>query len=132
MKKIVILIVAVALSVGTQAQLGGLVRQAVKSGVEQKFGITKDQSKELKVDKNQKENSAEEDRVPTPEEVMAMVPQIPQPQQLADYACEQHRANPRTLKMLTNPTTTFLTQMVVATASGYVVMMGGVPSGECL
>ncbi|MBQ8704423.1 MAG: hypothetical protein IJ524_08635 [Bacteroidales bacterium] len=68
--------------------------------------------------------------MPTPEEVMAMVPQIPQPQQLADYACEQHRANPRTLKMLTNPTTTFLTQMVVATASGYVVMMGGSNAGS--
>ena len=121
---------AIALSVGSQAQLGGLVRQAVKAGVEQKLGIKQNQPKELQKQNQEEQTTVEEDRVPTPEEVMAMVPPIPQPQQLAEYACEQHRANPRTLKMLTNPTTTFLTQMVVASASGYVVMMGGAKAGS--
>ena len=130
MKKVVILMMAIALSVGSQAQLGGLVRQAVKAGVEQKLGIKQNQPKELQKQNQEEQTTVEEDRVPTPEEVMAMVPPIPQPQQLAEYACEQHRANPRTLKMLTNPTTTFLTQMVVASASGYVVMMGGAKAGS--
>lgn len=121
---------AIALSVGSQAQLGGLVRQAVKAGVEQKLGIKQNQPKELQKQNQEEQTTVEEDRVPTPEEVMAMVPPIPQPQQLAEYACEQHRANPRTMKMLTNPTTTFLTQMVVASASGYVVMMGGAKAGS--
>lgn len=132
MKKVVILLVALAVTFGSQAQLGGLVRQAVKSGVEQKLGLKnqmKQQPKELKAETTQ-EQTKEEDRIPTPEEVMAMVPQIPAPQHLAEYACEQNRANQRTLKLLTNPTTTFLTQMVVATASGYVVMMGGSQAGS--
>ena len=95
-----------------------------------KIGIKNDQPKQLEKSQDQKEEKAEEDRMPTPEEVMAMVPKIPQPQHLAEYACEQHRANPRTMKLLTNPTTAFLTQMVAATASGYVVMMGGSKAGS--
>ena len=130
MKKIVILMVAFTLSLGSQAQIGGLVRQAVKSGVEQKLGLKQNQPKVREEVQLQKEGGEEEDRIPSPEEVMAMVPQIPSSQHLAEYACEQNRTNPRTLKMLTNPTTTFLTQMVVATASGYVVMMGGSHAGS--
>ena len=132
MKKVVILLMSLAVTLGSQAQLGGLVRQAVKSGVEQKIGLKnqlKQPKQELQI-QEQQEQAKDEDHIPTPEEVMAMVPQIPAPQQLAEYACEQNRANPRTLKMLTNPTTTFLTQMVVATASGYVVMMGGSKEGS--
>ena len=119
--------VAIGLSVGTQAQLGGLVRQAVKAGVEQRLGVKKTQPNQVQ---NQESVKEDEDHVPTPEEVMAMVPPIPQPQRLAEYACEQHRANPRALKMLANPTTSFFTQMMVATASGYVVMMGGAKAGS--
>lgn len=132
MKKVVILMVALAISFGSQAQLGGLVRQAVKSGVEQKLGLKNLQNPQEQAQPvtDQKREAKDEDHIPTPEEVMAMVPQIPAAQQLAEYACEQHRANPRTLKMLTNPTTTFLTQMVVASASGYVVMMGGAKAGS--
>lgn len=135
MKKVVILLMALAISFGSQAQLGGLVRQAVKKGVEQKLNL-KMETMQPDLDQQKQEQPKEsketkdEDRIPTPEEVMAMVPQIPAAQQLAEYACEQHRANPRTLKMLTNPTTTFLTQMVVASASGYVVMMSGSKAGS--
>lgn len=132
MKKVVILLMSLAVTFGSQAQLGGLVRQAVKSGVEQKLGLknqVKQQRQELPAQDSQ-EQTKDEDHIPTPEEVMAMVPQIPAPQHLAEYACEQNRANPRTLKMLANPTTAFLTQMVAATASGYVVMMGGSKAGN--
>ena len=131
MKKVVFLLVAFALTMGSQAQLGGLVRQAVKSGVEQKLGLKNLQNEQNQSQQvqEQKQQSKDENHIPTPEEVISMVPQIPAPQQLAEYACEQNRANPRTLKMLTNPTTTFLTQMVVASASGYVVMMGGSKAG---
>lgn len=135
MKKVIVLVIALTLTLGANAQLGGLVRKAVQTGIEQKLGVKPLEQKEKEVQKDrtdgmQKNTEKEEDHIPTPEEVMAMVPQIPAPQQLAEYACEQNRANPRTLKMLTNPTTTFLTQMVVATASGYVVMMGGNKPGS--
>ena len=132
MKKIIILMMALCLTVASQAQLGGLVRKAVKAGVEQKLGLNQQnqqQSLEL-TPKEQPTKDDDKDHIPTPEEVMSMVPQIPSAQQLAEYACEQHRANPRTLKMLTNPTTTFLTQMIAATASGYVVMMSGAQGGS--
>lgn len=68
---------------------------------------------------------SDEDHIPTPEEVMAMVPKIPTFQQLSEFLCEQSRENPRTLKLLANPTTTFLTQMAIASANGYVTMFAG-------
>lgn len=135
MKKTIVLTLALVLSLGTQAQIGGLVRDAVKKGVDQKveekLNIRQAIKKVDPLEKEQVEQKSEEKgKIPTPEEVMAMVPQIPQPQQLADYACEQNRDNPRTLKMLANPTTVFMTQMVAAMASGYVVMMGGAQAGN--
>lgn len=132
MKKVIILMVALTLTLGSQAQFETLVRKAVQSSVEQKLGAKQIQQPQKDPVNNpeQKDVKADENRLPTPEEVMAMVPQIPQPQHLSDYACEQNRANPRTLKLIANPTTAFLAQMIKATASGYVVMMGGAKAGS--
>ena len=131
MKKVLVLMMALVLSIGSQAQLGGLVRKAVKAGLEQQLNIKQNNPKVQDEVQEPQQNEGEKDnRIPTPEEVMAMVPQLPSAQQLADYACEQHRDNPRTLKMLANPTTAFMTQMVAATASGYVVMMNGSKAGN--
>lgn len=144
MKKLIVMLVALTLTFGSQAQIGRIVSSAVKKGVEKKV----EQSVEEKVDNlfgirkqqpNQPQNQSkeqtseqvnEEDHIPTPEEIMGMVPALPSFQNLADYACEQHRANPRTLKMMANPTTAFLVKMTAAMASGYVVMMGAGQSGS--
>jgi len=127
MKKAFILLVALVFTYGSQAQIGNLIGKAIKNKVEQSVNAAVNQQQPQQAEAEQKE--ADENDVPTPEEVMAMVPQIPAPQQIAEYVCEQNRANPRTLKMLTNPTTTFLSQMVVASASGYVSMMGKAQGG---
>ena len=139
MKKALILIVSLTLTFGTQAQVGRLVGGAVKKKLEQTvdkkvdaaFGVSRQgQAQSTEAPFKTKKTVENENRIPTPEEVMAMVPQFPTPQQLAEYACEQNRANPRTLKMITNPTTTFLANMVAASASGYVAMMGGSEVGS--
>lgn len=134
------MIMALAIVFGSQAQIGGLVGGAVKRGiqksvekkVEQKMdealGVKDNQKKEAAEPKQNDQNvsaTTEEDgdHIPTPEEVMDMVPKIPTFQQLSEYLCEQSRDNPRTLKILANPTTTFLTQMTLALANGYVATM---------
>lgn len=132
MKKVLVLIVSLTLTLGSQAQLDGLVRQTVKKGLEQKLSLKQQPKKVNDQSMDSQKNRAEEEKgaIPTPEEVMAMVPAIPQAQHLADYICEQNRANPRTLKLIANPTTAFMAQMVTAMASGYVVMMGAGQPGS--
>lgn len=136
MKKLLTIIVALAIAFGANAQIGSLVGNAVKKGiqksVEKKVDEAlggKNKNQETATSSVQDESTAptaeSDDHVPTPEEVMAMVPKIPTFQQLADYLCEQSSDNPRTLKLLANPTTSFLTQMTVALASGYVTMVAG-------
>ncbi len=153
MKKISVLILALAFIFSAQAQfgnLGGAVRRSIEKKVEQKakqkvekevdkalddaFGLN--QKPELKQESNDvsnKESNVSEDgkkgEIPTPEEVMATVPQLPSFQNISEYLCEQNRENPRTLKMLTNPMTKFLTQMGLAAASGYVTMMSANGTG---
>ncbi|MBP5526983.1 MAG: hypothetical protein J6X79_00855 [Bacteroidales bacterium] len=137
MRKVVVLLLALTLTMGTQAQVGRVVGGALKKKMEQtlekkvgeSLGVSKQESSP-RATQQSTEEEMDENHVPTPEEVMAMVPQIPAPQQLAEYACEQNRANQRTLKVLANPTTTFVSKMVVASASGYVVMMGGAKAGS--
>lgn len=128
---------ALTIALGANAQIGSLVGNAVKKGIQK--SVEKKVDEALGVKNNNQETATpreqdsernvttEEsgDHIPTPEEVMAMVPKIPTFQQLADYLCEQSSDNPRTLKILTNPTTSFLTQMTVALASGYVTMVAG-------
>ena len=143
MKKALILLVALGLTFGSQAQIGNLVGSAVKKGiqksvekkveqtVDEKLGVrdTK-QIRTIDEEKRSVEEKEKKNKVPTPEEVMGMVPQIPSAQQLAEYACEQNRANPRTLKMLANPTAAFSAKMIAAMASGYVTMMGSSKEGS--
>ena len=132
------LTIVLAMALGAQAQIGGLVGGAVRKGiqksvekkVEQKMdealnNNNQQQTTTPKEPANTQSNQVEEegDHIPTPEEVMAMVPKIPTFQQLSDYLCEQSSDNPRMLKLLANPTTSFLTQMAVAVASGYVTMV---------
>ena len=139
MKKILTVMMALVLTFGAQAQIGNLVGSAVKKGlqkgiekkVEQKvdeaLGTKNNQQQETATPKQNDNNTvvSEEpgDHIPTPEEVMNMVPKIPTFQQLSEYLCEKNRENPRTLKLLANPTTTFITQMTVAMANGYVATM---------
>lgn len=143
MKKALVLLVAIVLTLGAQAQIGGLVGGAIRKSVEKKIEKTvENKADELLGNKKQQndkptvneytkaESTTNEKKIPTPEEIMGMVPTLPSHQNLADYACEQNRANPRTLKLLANPTTTFLTKMTMALASGYVVMMGAGQSGS--
>lgn len=152
MKKISVLILTLAFIFSAQAQLGNLgnaVRRNVEKKVEQKakqkadkeidnaldkaFGLDKDKdinkTKDNKTLEETGERETKEGQIPTPEEVMASVPQLPSFQNISDYLCEQNRENPRTLKMLTNPMTKFLTQMGLAAASGYVTMMNNSGAG---
>ncbi len=156
MKKLSVLCLALALFFGAQAQFGNLgnaVRRGVEKKVEQKvkkkvekevdkaldnaFGLnqqeaaTPQNSNKIATDENTGEpKEGAEGKIPTPEEVMATVPALPTYQNIAEYLCEQNRENPRTLKMLTNPTMQFITQMGVAAASGYVAMMSQPGSGN--
>lgn len=130
---------AIAIAFGSQAQIGSLIGGAVRKGVQKSVEKKVEQAVEQKTDEllgnnnrqqrtaNNAESSvqsAEEgDHIPTPEEVMAMVPKIPTFQNIADYMCEQSRDNPRTLKLLANPTTAFHSQMTIAAANGYVTMV---------
>ncbi len=144
MKKALVLIAVLGFAFATQAQIGNLIGSAVKKGIEKSVEKKVEQTVEQKTDEllgksdntatnNQEQGSAneasastsEKDGVPTPEEVMAMVPKMPTFQNIADYLCEQSRENPRTLKMLANPTTTFLAKMAVTLANGYVTMFAG-------
>lgn len=131
MKKVLTLVMALAVAFGSQAQIGSLIGGAVKKGIQNSVEKKVDEALGVKNNKQnddaqpqQNDNKSnqvkeEEDHIPTPEEVMAMVPKIPTFQQLSEYLCEANSENPRTLKLLANPTTTFLTQMTVALASGY-------------
>ena len=134
MKKILTLTMVLVFALGAQAQIGGLVGGAVKRGIQKSvekkmdeaLGNNQQQSRETA--QPQDNNTAaqvedEGDHIPTPEEVMAMVPKIPTYQNIADYLCEQSRESPRMLKLMANPTTTFLTQMTIAAANGYVTMV---------
>lgn len=125
------MMVGVVLS--SQAQIGNLVGRAIKKKVEQTvekkmedaLGLNNESVKPAQTPPSEEK----ERRMPTAEEVMGMVPQLPNEQQVAEYLCESNRAKPRTLKMLANPTTAFLTKMVAASASGYAVTMSGSKQG---
>lgn len=156
MKKTLLIVVLVAVAVAANAQLDNLmgrvrrsvekkVEQKIEQKVEQKTDEVLDNALGLKRKPSQQSQTTEpraakgeagsqvetdENHAPTPEEVMEMVPALPTYQKLAEYACEQNKANPNTFKLLSNPTTAFMTQMAVAAASGYVVMMGAGQPGS--
>lgn len=131
MKKTLALIVALVVAFGAQAQIGSLVGSAVRKGIQKSVEKKVEQKMDEALGNNQQQGNPQqqesspaqvendEDHIPTPEEVMAMVPKIPTYQQLSEYLCEQSRDNPRMLKLMANPTTTYLTQMAIAAANGY-------------
>lgn len=163
MKKIAILCLTLALTIGAQAQLGGLggrignsVRKSVEKKVEEKakqkaeqevdkaldkaFGLDNSQQSK-QIDRTNVgnstanatvENSLEEGKIPTPEEVMNSVPSLPSEKNIADYLCEQSRENPNAFRIMANPTVAFMTQMGVAAASGAVSMFASAGSGHIL
>lgn len=126
MKKITILLSFLTVVSFSQAQIGSVIGKKLKEKAEQTVNnaLNKGQKQDQK-DNNAKSESeqtsfnADEDDVITPEKIIAMVPTMPNPQQLSEYLCETHRANQRTLKILANPTTSYLTQLSVAGVSGY-------------
>ena len=107
----------------SQAQIGGAIGKKLKEKATQTLNDAlgnKSQNQTKEAESNSGKGDTEEEL--TPEKVMAMVPTMPTPQQLAEYLCESHRANPRTLKMLANPTTNYMAQLAVAGVSGYASM----------
>jgi hypothetical protein len=161
MKKIAILCLTLALTIGAQAQLGGLgsrignsVRKSVEKKVEDKakqkaeqevdkaldraFGLDKNQQSQ-QIDRSSvskprvnDDNTIEEGKIPTPEEVMNSVPSFPTEKNIADYLCEQSRENPNAFRIMANPTVAFMTQMGLAAASGAVTMFASAGSGHIL
>ena len=128
MKKIVFLLSLLLAASVSQAQVGSLIGKKIKEKAEQTLNSAlggdkqADQTQKADTKNNTATTKADDSDELTPEKVMAMVPTMPNPQQLSDYLCESHRANPRTLKMLANPTTSYLTQLAVAGAGGYASM----------
>ena len=132
MKKIAIFAVALFIVVSSNAQIGGVLGKKLKEKAEQTISNAignKDKDKDQTKDNdtkstpyNDSETEAAEVDELTPEKVISMVPAMPNPQQVAEYLCESHRANPRTLKMMTNPTTLYLTQLSAAGMGGYAAM----------
>lgn len=126
MKKIVILLAMLTVASFSQAQIGSAIGKRLKEKASQTInnalGNNQNQSQEQEQKGDNNKAASDKDDELTPEKVMAMVPQMPQPQQLAEYLCESRRANPRTLKVLANPTTNYLVQLAVAGAGGYATM----------
>ena len=117
------------------AQIGNIVGKKIKEKAEKTIGKAVDKAidnatddilgKEDKTSKNQDDSKTEtvsgskdNDKI-TPEKIMSNVPKMPTQQQVAEYLCESQRANPRTVKMLTNPTTAFLAKNTVVSLGGY-------------
>ncbi len=126
MKKITIFLALIMMVSVSQAQIGSAIGKKLKEKAAQTIGGAiggKENSESQDSDrtKTAKTDVAEDDEL-TPDKVIAMVPTMPTPQQLSEYLCESHRANPRTLKMLANPTTSYLTQLGVAGVGGYATM----------
>ena len=105
MKKIVLLLALLSLASFSQAQIGSAIGKKLKEKASQTINNA--------LGNNQNQNQNQKDETPitspsdndeeiTPQKVIEMVPTMPQPNQLAEYLCESHRANPRTLKMLAN------------------------------
>ena len=144
MKKALIILMALAVTGVSQAQIGNLVGGAIRKSVEKKISQTvedkmddalgnkktQSQPQSVRNSNQQQQEQTSEKRLPTPEEVMEMVPMPPSYDNLADYACESNRANPRTLKLVANPTSKYLAKMTMALASGYVTMMGSGGNGN--
>lgn len=127
MKRIVILLSMLMVVSLTQAQIGSAIGKKLKEKAAQTISgalggnQTQSQTETTTTVSDKSKTSDGSDEL-TPEKVMAMVPTMPNPQQLAEYLCEANRANPRTIKMLANPTTSFIAQLGVAGAGGYASM----------
>ncbi|MBP5189671.1 MAG: hypothetical protein J6031_02005 [Bacteroidales bacterium] len=133
MKKIVILLSLLTVVSFTQAQIGGVIGKKLKEKAEQTLNNALGSKGQEKTDNQSNKPSTEIDDGAdelTPEKIISMVPVMPNPQQLAEYLCETHRANQRTLKILANPTTTYLSQLSVAGVSGYASLMGSNGYGQ--
>lgn len=129
MKRIIILLSLLAIVPISQAQIGSVIGKKLKEKAEQTVsnalnkGQNRNQNDNKQADEQKPQTGNEADDELTPEKIIAMVPTMPNPQQLSEYLCQTHRANQRTLKILTNPTTSFITQLSVAGAGGYASMM---------
>lgn len=125
MKKIAILLTLVFAVTVSQAQIGGALGKKLKEKAGEVVGNAIGGKNQQNQDNNKNTNldvaPNDNDEI-TPDQVIAMVPTMPNPQQMAEYLCESHRANPRTLKMVTNPTTIYLTQLAGAGMGGYATL----------
>lgn len=128
MKRIIILMSLLVVASVSQAQIGNVIGKKLKEKAEQTLNnaLNKGQNQnESKTESDQpkaKATTENADEELSPEKIMAMVPTLPNPQQVGEYLCETHRANQRTLKILANPTTNYLAQLSVAGISGYASM----------
>lgn len=128
MKKIVILLAMLTVASFSQAQIGSVIGKKLKEKASQTLnnalGGNQNQTQSKSDETSTTPKTSDKDEEMTPQKVMEMVPTMPQPNQLAEYLCESHRANPRMLKMVANPTTTYLTQLAAAGVGSYATMAG--------
>lgn len=133
MKKIVLLIAVMSLTLGANAQLGNLINAAAKSA---KKSIEKRVDKEVDTLTNNAVSSVKNAlfgklgitqpsaaaktanaTVTTPKDYMAQLPNFPTDDQIAEYACIMSKDNPSALKMMTNPVAAYLAKVAVMTSN---------------
>ncbi|MCQ2296566.1 MAG: hypothetical protein MJZ45_04120 [Bacteroidales bacterium] len=138
MKKIVLLLTVMSLTLGANAQLGNLINAAAKSA---KKSIEKRVDKEVDTLTNNavssvknaifgklgisqphtaatsSDGSASRSTAVTPKDYMSQLPNFPTDDQIADYACIMSKDNPSPLKMMTNPVAAYLAKVAMMTSN---------------
>lgn len=138
MKKIVLLLTIMSLTLGANAQLGNLINAAAKSA---KKSIEKRMDKEVDTLTNQAadgvkslifgklgisrpnnattsaDGTSPRTTAVSPKDYMSQLPNFPTDDQIADYACLMSKDNPSTLKMVANPVAAYLAKVAMMTSN---------------
>lgn len=140
MKKVVLLLAVMSLTLGANAQLGGLLNAAAKSA---KKSIEKRMDKEVDTLTNQAaegvknaifsklgisrpstttaatsaDGTSARTAAVSPKDYMSQLPNFPTDDQIADYACIMSKDSPSALKMITNPVAAYLAKVAMMTSN---------------
>ena len=135
MKKPVALLLAVAVLLGAQAQVRRVTAES--KAPDKKLAVQSDKSLDSYIDKHKqasqattdarhdeaKASKAKQDKDLSPKALIATIPELPEPQDVAKYLCEKSNAESSQLKRMTNPTAAFLAKIAASPAMGYAQML---------
>lgn len=143
MKKVVLLLAVMSLTLGANAQLGNLINaaaktakksiekrvdkeadtlasqasQGVKNAIFGKLGINPSNNANNANANATSESTSSRSTAVTPKDYMAQLPSFPSDAQIADYACIMSKDNPSALKMITNPVAAYLAKVALMTTN---------------